>query len=283
MLKQGILGSLTIACALLGCSKPEQIVDAVVSAADEPVVVRYNEFVWCSNGPNYTPEGRAANLAFWVDAEQNTLQQKGLAAMSLLPRGVAGGGIDRMHLLMWKDKATRDAGWAAYTEAGIQEAMEAANPGVEHCGGENWEDVYPWNVYQPRMPSVALNPAESQPVVGYRFCSLNEGKVRDDFRAVIRGEFIPYLDANEAANGPSAFNFLVQVPDPAVPSPAGRGGIPEKFDYMWTNIWASSAEYETVMATWSQEGQAVQAAFDAVVTCSAELTFDLTPLMSASE
>jgi hypothetical protein len=45
MLKQGILGSLTIACALLGCSKPEQIVDAVVSAADEPVVVRYNEFV----------------------------------------------------------------------------------------------------------------------------------------------------------------------------------------------------------------------------------------------
>jgi hypothetical protein len=81
----------------------------------------------------------------------------------------------------------------------------------------------------------------------------------------------------------SLTNFLVQVPDPAVPSPAGRGGIPEKFDYMWTNIWASSAEYETVMATWSQEGQAVQAAFDAVVTCSAELTFDLTPLMSASE
>jgi len=39
MLKQGILGSLTIACVLLGCSKPEQIVDAVVSAADEPVVV----------------------------------------------------------------------------------------------------------------------------------------------------------------------------------------------------------------------------------------------------
>jgi len=37
------------------------------------------------------------------------------------------------------------------------------------------------------------------------------------------------------------------------------------------------------MAAWSQKGQAVQAAFDAVVTCRAEQTFELAPRMSASE
>ena len=283
MLKKSLIGGLVLSSLLVGCAPTEDPVEGVTLALPEPVAIRYNEFIWCSNGPNFSAENLAKNFDFWVDGMQNTLQQKRLAAVSLTPRGWSNDDFDRLHLMMWPDKIARDAGWAAYAESGLEQAEAAAFPGLEKCGGDDWQDVFGFNVYQPRPPTVMLDPATDKPVVGYRFCAMNAGKNRADLRAVIYDSFIPYLDALAVSAGPSAYNFLIQVPDFVVESRAGHEGVPVTWDYVWTNTWPSAAAYEASNATWSVQGQALQAAFDAVATCSQEQAYDLTPIMAAAE
>jgi len=282
MWKTTLMSGLFLSGLLVGCTQPTATSGVQTAALPEAVPVRYNEFIYCSKGPNYSPEGLANNLGYWADSMQNTLQLKTMAAASLTPRGWTNGDFDRLHLMMWPDKATRDAGWAAYAESGLEEAEAALFPGLEKCGGENWQSVFAFNVYQPRPTSVSLNPEDS-PVVGYRFCKMNEGKVRNDLRMVIRNSFIPYLDELEVAQGPSAYQFFLQAPDFDVESQAPSEGVPASWDYMWTNLWPNAAAYESTIANWSVQGQALQAEFDAVATCSAEQPYDLSPIMAASE
>ena len=87
MLKKSLIGGLVLSSLLVGCAPAEDPVEGVTLALPEPVAIRYNEFIWCSNGPNFSAENLAKNFDFWVDGMQNTLQQRRLAAVSLTPRG----------------------------------------------------------------------------------------------------------------------------------------------------------------------------------------------------
>ena len=68
------------ALALIGCTQdtstpeaepaPMAAAPAVEIAAEETQTmapIRYNEFIWCSNGENGTPENVAARNALWVE------------------------------------------------------------------------------------------------------------------------------------------------------------------------------------------------------------------------
>ena len=58
--------------------------------------------------------------------------------------------------MIWNDKASRDAGWAAYIESGIEENLQDKFPGVETCAGDGSDELFAVSVYQPRPATVAM-------------------------------------------------------------------------------------------------------------------------------
>ena len=56
MLKNSLIGGLVLSGLLVGCAPAEDPVEGVTLAMPEPVAIRYNEFIWCSNGPNFSAE-----------------------------------------------------------------------------------------------------------------------------------------------------------------------------------------------------------------------------------
>jgi hypothetical protein len=230
--------------------------------------VRYNEFVWCSNGENATPELVAQRNEMWSQSVTE-LGMDSLMGASLTTQGWTSDSFDRLTLLMWPNKEARDAGWAAYQESGIEAKLEEKFPGVEKCGGEDWANVYGLDVYQPRTPSLA-GPEHmgADAYVGYSFCSFNAGKQSADLRAVVAGQFMPFLDAHEAEVGATTYNFLAQAPSFEETEVELHKDVPPTFDFVWTDFWGNAQDRAGTESAWAAKGKAIQAAFDEVVTCS---------------
>jgi hypothetical protein len=230
--------------------------------------VRYNEFVWCSNGKNATPELVTQRNEMWAQAVTE-LGMDSLMGASLTTQGWTSDSFDRLTLLMWPNKEARDAGWAAYQESGIEAKLEESFPGVETCGGDNWANVYGLDVYQPRTPSLAgPQHVGADAYVGYSFCSFNEGKKPADLRAVVTGQFVPFLDAHEAEVGATTYNFLAQVPSFEESEVELHNDVPPTFDFVWTDFWGNAEDRVGTENAWAAEGTAIQASFDEVLTCS---------------
>jgi hypothetical protein len=273
-----VIGSIGLALiALAGCAENTSSeaaaptpAPAVADApeATEMVPVRYNEFVWCSNGENATPELVAQRNEMWSQSVTE-LGLDSLMGASLTAQGWTSDSFDRLTLLMWPNKEARDAGWAAYQESGIEEKLEESFPEVEKCGGDNWANVYGLDVYQPRPPSLA-GPQHmgSDAFVGYSFCSFNEGKQPADLQAVVTGQFMPFLDAHEAKVGATTYNFLAQVPSFEETEVELHNDVPPTFDFVWTDFWGNAEDRAGTESAWAAEGASIQAAFDEVVTCS---------------
>ncbi|MEL0047422.1 MAG: hypothetical protein VW867_02150 [Gammaproteobacteria bacterium] len=273
-----VIGSIGMALLVLaGCAEstaPESDAPATVpQVAEAPEAnqmepVRYNEFIWCSNGENATPERVAQRNELWSQSV-TALGMDSLMAASLTTQGWTSDSFDRLTLLMWPNKEVRDAGWAAYQESGTEAKLEEQFPGVEKCGGDNWANVYGLDVYQPRSPSLA-GPDHMGPdaYVGYSFCSFNEGKAPVDLRAVVLRQFVPFLDAHEAEVGATTYNFLAQVPSFEETEVELHNDVPPTFDFVWTDFWGNAEDRLSTESAWAAEGVAIQAAFDEVATCS---------------
>lgn len=261
--------------ALIGCAEstsPEApaAAPAVTEASEgnQMTPVRYNEFVWCSNGENATPELVAGRNELWSQSVTE-LGLDSLVGASLTTQGWTSSSFDRLTLLMWPNKEARDAGWAAYEASGTEAVLEERFPGVEKCGGENWANVYGLDVYQPRTPALAgPQHVSSDAYVGYSFCSFNEGKQAADLRAVVTEQFMPFLDALEAEVGATTYNFLAQVPSFEETEVELHDDVPPTFDFVWTDFWGNEEDRVGTESAWAAEGTEIQAAFDEVLTCS---------------
>jgi len=273
-----VIGSIGLALLVLGgCAEstsPETQATAAAPAmveapeANQMAPVRYNELVWCSNGENATPELVTQRNEMWAQAVTE-LGMDSLMGASLTTQGWTSDSFDRLTLLMWPNKEARDAGWAAYQESGIEAKLEESFPGVETCGGDNWANVYGLDVYQPRTPSLAgPQHVGADAYVGYSFCSFNEGKKPADLRAVVTGQFVPFLDAHEAEVGATTYNFLAQVPSFEESEVELHNDVPPTFDFVWTDFWGNAEDRVGTENAWAAEGTAIQASFDEVLTCS---------------
>ena len=273
-----VIGSIGLALLVLGgCAEstsPETQAAAAAPAmveapeANQMAPVRYNEFVWCSNAENATPELVTQRNEMWAQAVTE-LGMDSLMGASLTTQGWTSDSFDRLTLLMWPNKEARDAGWAAYQESGIEAKLEESFPGVETCGGDNWANVYGLDVYQPRTPSLAgPQHVGADAYVGYSFCSFNEGKKPADLRAVVTGQFVPFLDAHEAEVGATTYNFLAQVPSFKESEVELHNDVPPTFDFVWTDFWGNAEDRVGTENAWAAEGTAIQASFDEVLTCS---------------
>ena len=261
---------------LLACSpaeRPQE--DAAASEASAPREPdRYQEYLWCHNGPNYSKESFDASQAYWRQmVEESNVPAFG--HFSLFPK-FDESNFDRIVGLIWNDKASRDAGWAAYVESGIEEKLQEKFPGVETCAGDGSDELFAVNVYQPRPATVAMADQESTGrIASYQFCTYNEDKEGSDLRPVALDTYGAWLDDYEAKNGATGYNWAYFAPDFDPEASKASDGVPNAYDFIWMNSWASESEESSGMAAYAESGQEIQASFDEIMTCSDPLRYDV--------
>ena len=272
------LSILVLTFTLFACSPAERPVEELTATssgpeADAPVEPsRYNEYLWCKEGENFSEESLANLTQTWLGMS-NEAGVEYFGVYSLSPR-FTDPNFDRILLLVWPDKETRDKGWETYSAENIQAKLDEQYPGVEQCGGDNWANVYGNTVYQPRVPSVTWDVEKSPTaLVGYRFCSYNAGKEPKDLRQLVRGKFDSWLVEYEEGSGPSSYNWGYLAPDFDVETIERNEGVPPTFDYVWMDFWANPTEAESGNASWAETG--FQSEFDAVATCTEPQSYDL--------
>ena len=179
----------------------------VESAGADGSPTGYTDYIWCSKGENYSLEALDARNAQWLHGLDG-LGISELGVVEITPSNWSSDKFDWITALFWPAKAARDQAWAAYQASGLEEQLEAAHPGVEVCGGENWENVFPTIAYQIRAPK----PGEVFKV-GYQFCSLRADMELEDLRRVIRGPWSDFLVRYDVENPDSTYGTIVSVPD----------------------------------------------------------------------
>ncbi len=276
------LSSVLAVFSLVACGQGSNQETTKSAAVDAPAVeeatsspVRYNEFVWCSNGENATEDNLVARDSFWSKSVSE-LGMDELRGANLKPVGWSSESFDSLTLLMWPNKEARNAGWLEYQDSGIEEKLNENFPGVETCGGIEWANVYGFDVYQPRQASNQESAEGAIAYAGYQFCSFNEGNKAADLRKVVMGSYTKFLQEFEAEVGPTSYNFLVQIPDFDAAAGERHNGVPPQFDLMWTNFWSDKTEKTMGDKAWAESGASIQESFDAVMTCSDEQGYDLT-------
>ena len=256
---------------LFACSPAERPVKEDVAAstevagsAESPEPNGYTEYLWCSNGENYSQEAVDARNAMWIQ-EVNALGMTGLGSADITPSGWSSENFDRVTILFWENKEARDAGWKSYLDSGIEDKLEEAYPGVETCGGENWANVYPNNSY--RLREVTLSDSFT---VGYQFCDFNEGKGREDLRNFLAGPWTEFLTRYDSENPTASFGTNVNVPDFDDETVEVHEGVPDTFDYIWVNLWGDEAGLNSGWAAVEDYGQGMMETANSVADCSEE-------------
>ena len=253
---------------LFACSPAERPADNSVAASESdvgeetaPEPNAYVEYLWCSNGVNYSKEAADARNAMWVDAV-NGVGMSDLGASEITPAGWTSENFDRITVLFWENKEARDAGWDTYLKSGIEEQLNEAYPDVETCGGEDWANVYPTNSYQIRQTSL------SDPfTVGYQFCNFNEGKGPEDVREFLAGPWTDFLQRYDSENANSSYGLSINVPDFDDEAVEVHEGVPDTFDYIWVNLWGDQGERADGLAAVEEYGQSMMQAANEASTC----------------
>ena len=259
---------------LLACSPAERPQEDTAASNNsgprEPD--RYQEYLWCHNGSNFSEESFEASQAYWrqMVAESDV---PAFGHFSLFPK-FDESNFDRIVGLIWNDKASRDAGWAAYIESGIEENLQEKFPGVETCAGDGSDELFAVNVYQPRPATVAMGGQESKGrIASYQFCTYNEGKEGSDLRPVAVDTYGAWLDDYEAKNGATGYSWAYFAPDFDPEASKASDGVPNAYDFIWMNAWASESQESSGMAAYAESGQEIQASFDEIMTCSDPLRY----------
>lgn len=254
-----------------GCAQEEEAVVVATATETEPVSAEayppnepdaYYEYLWCKQGSNFSSESYQAMVKDW-NIMIDTLDHKVNAAFAYVPRGWEDPKFDGMWVLNWADKATMEAGWADYIAANGQQRMDEMHPDVLNCGSQTGIDRFGTTAYIPRDIPASFASAEDPYYLTNQLCSFNEGQSAADLRRVVRGTYMPMLDATAAANPDNSYFFRIGAPDfePLADYPV---------DFNWTNLWQTAEEGEASSANFaaSEEGQEVLAMFDEVATCN---------------
>ena len=256
---------------LLACSPAERPADKSVASSGSDMSQEsaaepsgYIEYLWCTDGENYSVESVKAREEIWLE-EVSQLGLNRMGSAEITPLGWSSENFDRVSVLFWENKVERDSGWEAYLSSGIEERLNQAYPGVESCGGDGWANVYPMNSYRLRERE-----ASDSFVVGYQFCNFNEGQGRDNLREFLAGPWSEFLDRYDSENPEISFGTAVNVPDFDDEGVERHEGVPDTFDYLWVNIWSNAAERDSGWSAVEEYGNTMMEAANIVSTCSEE-------------
>ena len=259
---------------LFACSPAERPADSSVALEDSsaspeatPEPTGYTEYLWCSDGENYSQELADGRNSMWIE-EVNALGMTNLGSAEIVPSGWSSENFDRIAILFWENKEARDAGWEIYLESGIEDKLNESYPGVQTCGGDDWVNVYPTNAYLVRAANLP-NPF----TVGYQFCSFNEGKGPDDVRDFLAGPWAEFLARYDSENPDSPYGLSINVPDFDDEAVEVHEGVPDTFDYVWVNLWGDEEEREKGWSAVEEYGQGMMEAGNAASTCSEEQVY----------
>ena len=112
-------------------------------------------------------------------------------------------------------------------------------------------------------------------IASYQFCTYNEGKEGSDLRPVAVDTYGAWLDDYEAKNGATGYSWAYFAPDFDPEASKASDGVPNAYDFIWMNAWASESEESSGMAAYAESGQEIQASFDEIMTCSDPLRYDV--------
>jgi len=257
---------------IAGCAQPTnettKQAPAPAAAAEASTAIEpsgYYEYLWCQNGENMSDDAMTALIADW-NAEIDKLSAKPTAAFGYIPRGWSDDNFDGLWVLNWPSKEAMTAGWAEYAANDVQTKVDSKNPGVISCGAQTGVDRFPEISYTPRDIPAGFAISESPYYITNQLCSFNEGKSADDVRNVVRGQFLPAIDAASLENPESTYWFRIGRPDYVTLTQYSH-------DFNWVNIWQNAEEGEASNAAFasSDGGKSVQAAFNEVATCVPEV------------
>jgi hypothetical protein len=260
--------------AIAGCSEKEADVQSMEPAPEltmtqaaesNPSYWGYIDYLWAKNGDSFSQEGFAAYLADWVNEANRT--NIPYTSFGYVPTE-SNENFDGVWAVSWKSKALRNQAWDNWMANGSAEKLASAHSGTLTLGGEDYENVYGFYAFRPREMSNPWNdigPEQTPYNVDLMFCSFNDGKDFEDLRNVIVEEFSPWLDAYEAANAATSYNFSIEVPS-YDPDPA--------FDYIWKNIHRNSDQADAGNAAWAESGGDIQDKFDSIADCQPPARFE---------
>ncbi len=273
---KNIIGLITILLVSVGCAKQDDMGETAVAAATPEVTEAaasngpsaYYEYLWCSEGDDFSQEKLAELTADW-NSVIDGLDSPELAAFGYVPRDVEMEELDGLWVLRWNSKSDSAAGWDAYAASEAAQAHEAAYASVLTCGSEVGVDRFGFDAYIPRPMPASFTGEPSPYYLTNTFCSFNEGKGPDDLRAVVMDEYLPMLAMAAEANPDSSYWFMIGAPD-FEERPMGS------YDFNWINYWQTAEEGMASANAFaeSEEGQSIMASLNQVGTCQDAQAWD---------
>jgi len=219
----------------------------------------YIEYVWVNAGENNSPETFSGFVADW-NGEMDA-QGSSISAFAYLPTQ-ENDNWDGLWVNAFPNKAARNEAWARYAEAGTEDRLASAHPGVIEPVGETYGDnAYGFYRFDPgELPTPAMSPSvgpdQTPYAVGALFCSFNDGQGWEELSAAISGSYVPWLASLEGME--TGYAFAIEVPDFET----------DQFDYLWKNIHQTADGAAAGGAAWAETGGDVQATFDEIATCT---------------
>ena len=257
--------SLLIACA---SEKDQSNQEVAIEENSEPTMSEvaeanpsywgYIDYLWASNGENFTQEKFSAYVQDWrVEADATDVAYTSFGYVPVEPDER----FDGVWAVSWKSKALRDQAWEKWLSKGSTEKLAEKHEDFITLGGENYEDVFGFYAFRPREmsnPWVSQTGPDQAPYnVDIRFCNFNENMGFDDLREVINSDFYPWLDNYELSNPDDSYNFSIEVPTREDAT----------FDYLWKNIHKTAEQADQGNNAWIESGLDIQGKFDSVSTC----------------
>jgi len=227
----------------------------------EPEPIAYYEYLWCKAGPNWSDENMSDLVADWNDILDG-LENTPVASFGYVPIGWQDDNFDGLWVLRWASKAAMEAGWSEYVANDSQTKLDQENPDVLACGAEQGVNRFGWFSYVPKDIPPTFDPSKPYYLTN-QLCSFNEGKTREDLRAVVREQFLPAVMKVAESNPSSSYWFRVERRDfePLAEYPV---------DFNWVNFWQTEEEAKLSSQNFAQsdEGARVASLMAEVATCS---------------
>ncbi len=240
--------------------------------ADTRIAPRaYVEYLQCQFGANYSPENFQPYLADW-NAELDAMTDHGVSAYGYLANEWKSEVFDGIWVLRWDNKQSRDAGWQEYAASGAAARLRENHPDIIECAPDQDLDLFAFSTYSQKTPTQAWTQDNSPYAATMQFCSMIDDRPVTDLRDHVTNEFLPYLTTTEARVTNNTYWYQVAFMDEETSTgdPSTSSG---PFDFVWMNFWETLEDQAEGNADWAEHGVAMQAKFDSIMTCGAELPY----------
>tara|TARA_A100001035_G_C27731296_1_gene476872 strand:+ start:68 stop:940 length:873 start_codon:yes stop_codon:yes gene_type:complete len=221
----------------------------------------YYEYLWCKQGDNWSEQTMGALVSDW-NGMLDGLENAPDASFGYAPDGWQDDNFDGLWVLRWASRDAMESGWADYASSGSQEKLNAAHPGVLECGAEQGVNRFGWFSYMPKDVPDTFDPSKPYYLTN-QLCSFNDGKSREDLRAVVGQHFLPAVMEAAEVNPSTTYWFRVERNDfdPLAEYPV---------DFNWVNFWQTKEEAELSSQTFAQSenGMKVAEMMSEVATCT---------------